>query len=106
MISRPPLPRAANPWLLATLSAGALAFSTAAFAQSYPAWAPDVYYTAGTVVSYNGHNYKALVNQTDYSSTGWNPTNASLWTDLGAASGPAPAPAPTPAPTPDRKSVV
>ena len=51
------------------------------------AWMPDVYYTAGTVVSYNGTNYSALVNQTDYSSTGWNPTTASLWTAVGAASG-------------------
>jgi len=51
------------------------------------AWAPDVYYTAGTVVSYNGQNYSALVNQTDYSGTGWNPTTASLWTAVGASSG-------------------
>jgi chitinase len=48
---------------------------------------PDVFYTAGTVVSYNGQNYSALVNQTDYSATGWNPTTASLWTVVGPASG-------------------
>jgi chitodextrinase len=51
------------------------------------AWMPDVYYTAGTVVSYNGQNYTALVNQTDYTGTGWNPTTASLWTPAGASSG-------------------
>jgi len=51
------------------------------------AWLPDVYYTAGTVVSYNGQNYGALVNQTDYTGTGWNPTTASLWTPVGPASG-------------------
>ena len=51
------------------------------------AWLPDVFYTAGTVVSYNGQTYTALVNQTDYSSTGWNPTTASLWSPTGAASG-------------------
>ncbi|MGH8778269.1 carbohydrate-binding protein [Paraburkholderia sp.] len=51
------------------------------------AWAPDTYYTAGTVVSYNGNDYQALVNQTDYSSTGWNPTTTSLWTLVGADSG-------------------
>ena len=50
-----------------------------AFAQSAPAWAPDVYYTAGTLVSYNGSTYSALVNQTDYSGTGWTPLTASLW---------------------------
>ena len=51
------------------------------------AWAPDVFYTAGTVVSYNGANYVALVNQTDYTGTGWNPTIASLWSATGASSG-------------------
>jgi chitodextrinase len=68
----------------------AAAFALSAGAQTYPAWAPDTYYTAGTVVTYNGRLYRATVNQTDYASTGWNPTNASLWTDLGATSGPAP----------------
>ena len=48
---------------------------------------PDVFYTAGTVVSYNGANYVALVNQTDYTGTGWNPTTASLWSPTGASSG-------------------
>ena len=56
-----------------------------AFAAS--AWAPDTYYAAGTIVSYNGNDYQALVNQTDYSSTGWNPTTASLWTLVGPDSG-------------------
>ena len=51
------------------------------------AWAPDVFYTAGTVVSYNGANYVALVNQTDYTGTGWNPTIGSLWSPTGASSG-------------------
>jgi len=83
---------------LAAISAAAFALHAAA--QSYSAWAPDVYYAAGTVVSYNGHLYRALVNQTDYASTGWNPTNAALWTDLGTVNGTAPAPSPTPSPTP------
>src|SRR5882724_11785020 len=48
---------------------------------------PDVFYAAGTVVSYNGQNYTALVNQTDYTGTGWNPTTASLWSPAGASSG-------------------
>src|SRR5271168_5207553 len=45
-----------------------------------PAWQADVLYTAGTVVSYNGATYSALVTQDDYASTGWNPTTTSLWT--------------------------
>ena len=78
---------------LAAISAAAFALTAAA--QTTPAWAPDVYYTAGTVVTYNGRLYRATVNQTDYASTGWNPTNASLWTDLGPVSGTAPTPSPT-----------
>ncbi len=56
-------------------------------ASAASAWAPDTYYAAGTVVSYNGNDYQALVSQTDYSSTGWNPTTASLWTLVGPDSG-------------------
>src|SRR4029077_10052973 len=37
-----------------------------------PAWQPDVFYAAGTLVTYNGSTYSALVNQTDYTATGWN----------------------------------
>ena len=96
MISRPRPPRAASPWLLA----GALLLAEPALAQTYAAWQPDTYYTAGTVVTFNGRLYRATVNQTDYASTGWNPTNASLWTDLGPVSGTAPTPSPSPSPTP------
>ena len=62
---------------LAAISAAAFALTASvdALAQSYPAWAPDVYYTAGTVVTYNGRIYRATVNQTDYASTGWNPVS-------------------------------
>jgi chitinase len=73
-------------WLPALVAMGALCAVGSAQA-AVSAWMPDVYYTAGTVVSYNGQNYSALVNQTDYSGTGWNPTTASLWTPVGAASG-------------------
>ena len=51
----------------------------AAYAQA-PAWQANVYYTAGTLVTYNGSTYSALVSQTDYTATGWNPTTTSLWT--------------------------
>lgn len=72
--------------------------ATAAYA--YPAWQPDVFYAAGTVVTYNGADYVALVNQTDWSGTGWNPTIASLWQPLGTSSPPPSNPPPTnPPPT-------
>jgi hypothetical protein len=48
----------------------------------YPFWQPNTLYTAGDVVSYNGFDYKALVNQTDYAGTGQNPTVATLWKRL------------------------
>ncbi|MEW6340514.1 MAG: glycosyl hydrolase [Paraburkholderia sp.] len=56
-------------------------------ASTVAAWAPDTYYAAGTIVSYNGGDYQALVNQTDYSSAGWNPTTATLWALVGSGSG-------------------
>jgi chitinase len=78
----------------------AMVVCVSAQAQSHSAWAPDTFYAAGTIVSYNGRLYRATVSQTDYAATGWNPTVASLWTDIGAATGnPPPAP-PPPAPTP------
>ncbi|WP_457337047.1 carbohydrate-binding protein, partial [Rhizobacter sp. P5_C2] len=83
------------------LSAFAAVLVTAtAQAASYPAWKADTFYAAGSLVTYNGRNYRATVAQTDYASTGWNPTTTSLWTDIGAADGPAPAPAPAPTPAP------
>ena len=90
-------PRTRSLRLLTALTAALAA--TSIYAATYPAWQVDTFYRAGTVVSYNGHDYQALVDQVDYASTGWNPTTASLWKDLGASSNP-PAPAPAPAPTP------
>jgi chitinase len=54
---------------------------------SAPAWQQNVYYPAGTVVSYNGGNYSALVNQTDYNGAGWTPLTTSLWSYVGPDSG-------------------
>ena len=48
----------------------------------YPFWQPDVFYTAGSVVAYNGYDYQAVVNQTNYANTGANPTVPTLWTKL------------------------
>jgi chitinase len=66
----------------------ALALSMAASAAyAYPAWQADTFYAAGTIVTYNGADYMALVNQTDYGATGWTPTLASLWQPLGTSGG-------------------
>lgn len=78
----------------------------AAMAMAYPTWQDGGTYSAGTVVYYNGHDYKALVTQTDYAGAGWNPAaTPALWQDLGVDTGgstptPTPTPAPTPTPTP------
>jgi len=79
----------------------ALVVSVAATAaQAYPAWQPDTYYAAGTVVSYGGTDYVAVVNQTDYSGTGWTPTLASLWQPVGGSGGgTTPPPAQNPPPS-------
>ena len=43
-------------------------------------WAEGKTYNAGTVVSYQGKQYKALVSHTAYAGTGWNPIAApTLW---------------------------
>ncbi|WP_051711589.1 carbohydrate-binding protein [Andreprevotia chitinilytica] len=88
-----------NRWLSAIVPA----LFIAAPALAATAWQADTYYVAGTVVAYNRHDYKALVNQTDYATTGWNPTNASLWTDLGPSAGSTPSPTPSPTATPTPK---
>lgn len=93
--------RRPSPSLQRLVALCAAAFTLHAAAQTAATWKPDTYYAAGTVVSYNGQLYRATVNQTDYGSTGWNPTTASLWTRVGPATGtPPPSPAPVPAPTP------
>src|SRR5438552_11902343 len=60
------------------------------------AWVPGGSYTAGEVVTYNGATYTALVTQTDYDGTGWNPTIASLFSPGGSCSGGSPPPPPPP----------
>src|SRR5580704_11547877 len=61
------------------------------------AWVSGGSYTAGEVVTYNGATYTALVAQTDYDGTGWNPTIASLFSPGGSCSGGTPPPPPPPA---------
>src|SRR4051812_43163212 len=64
-------------------------FGTSAIAASiYPTWQDGGTYTAGTIVYYKGHDYKAISNQTDTLGAGWNPLAApSLWLDLGQDAG-------------------
>lgn len=51
------------------------------------AWVEGGTYRAGDVVSYQGKTYTALVTQTDYAGTGWNPTIATLFTPGGTCPG-------------------
>jgi len=100
-MSTTPTARSQKMRLLVALSA---AMAATAIYAAYPTWQPDTFYKTGTIVFYQGRDYQALVDQTDYSGTGWTPTTTSLWKDLGpdgsAPPPPAPAPAPTPAPAP------
>ncbi|QLG86992.1 carbohydrate-binding protein [Chitinibacter bivalviorum] len=73
-----------------------------AFAHAgYPAWVDGGTYNAGTIVSYAGNDYQALVTQTDYLGANWNPAaTPSLWKLIGPdSSSSTPAPTATPAPT-------
>ena len=51
-----------------------------------PVWQTGGTYTAGEVVLYKGAFYTALVNQTDYAGTGWNPTVPTLYSATAACS--------------------
>jgi len=53
-------------------------------------WRVDTYYAAGTVVSYEGRLYRALVNQVNWAATGWNPTTTALWTPVQGTTSAAP----------------
>ncbi|GAA5785177.1 beta-1,3-glucanase family protein [Chitiniphilus shinanonensis] len=66
-------------------------------------WAEGNTYVAGTVVSYNGATYTALVTHTAYVGTNWNPAaTPTLWRAGGSCgSQPTPTPNPTPTPTPN-----
>lgn len=74
---RPTLKAALIACSLTTLGVSAIAAS--------PAWKPDTFYRAGDLVTYGGKTYRAILNQVDYTATGWNPTTTSLWTPVGDA---------------------
>ncbi|WP_373316993.1 carbohydrate-binding protein, partial [Chitinolyticbacter albus] len=70
-------------------------------AHAAPAWQEGNTYSAGTVVTYNGKDYQALVTHTAYVGTNWNPAaTPTLWKETGTSSAtPTPSPA-TPTPRP------
>ncbi len=79
------VPSVQRGWLTA---AAALIVAAAAFParadDSKPTWQVDVYYPVGSIVSYHGHQYQALLSQVDFHDTDWNPAVPSLWKELGA----------------------
>ncbi|WP_148716954.1 carbohydrate-binding protein [Chitinolyticbacter meiyuanensis] len=91
-----------QPTRLMRLLAAVVFASGVMAAHAAPAWQEGTTYTAGTVVSYNGHDYQALVTHTAYVGTNWNPAaTPTLWKDLGTTTGTNPTPTPVPAtPTP------
>ncbi|SMC20452.1 Carbohydrate binding domain-containing protein [Andreprevotia lacus DSM 23236] len=74
----------------------------ASVAMAAPTWQEGNTYTAGTVVTYNGQDYKALVTHTAYVGANWNPAaTPSLWSPQGTSSAtPVPTLAPTVTPRP------
>jgi chitinase len=61
--------------------------ATTSGTSTYPAWAPNVVYTVGQIVSYNGTNYQCLQSHT--SEVGWEPPNApALWSVYSGGTGP------------------
>jgi len=74
---------------------GWIAGTHEARAQACVAWVSGGTYTAGEVVTFNGATYTALVTQTDYVGTGWDPTVASLFSPGGICTGGTSPPPPT-----------
>jgi chitodextrinase len=71
-----------------------LLLSVMAFAQTAPAWQPNVAYTVGALVSYNTVTYKCLQSHT--SQVGWEPPNVpALWQLVSGTPPPADTQAPT-----------
>src|SRR2546422_113047 len=77
-----------------------LAIAQTQHVQAQAAWAPNVAYSVGTLVTYGGHTYKCI--QAHTSQVGWEPaTTPALWQDMGVIGGTVPtntAPPPTSVP--------
>ncbi len=73
------------------LSAAAVMAAVVAFParadDSVPGWQVDVYYPVGSLVSYQGRQYQALVSQIDFRDSDWSPAVATLWKELGTQAG-------------------
>ncbi|WP_255989146.1 carbohydrate-binding protein [Chitinolyticbacter albus] len=83
-------------WLTAALVAGAACTVPMVAQAACATWAEGNTYAAGTVVSYNGASYTALVTHTAYVGTNWNPAaTPTLWT-AGGSCGSTPTATPTP----------
>ncbi|WP_255992308.1 carbohydrate-binding protein [Chitinolyticbacter albus] len=84
--------------MMRLLAAAVLACGVMA-AHAAPAWQEGNTYSAGTVVTYNGHDYQALVTHTAYVGANWNPASTpTLWKDLGNTTGGVTPVTPTPVP--------
>ncbi|WP_198314661.1 carbohydrate-binding protein [Chitinibacter sp. GC72] len=96
------------------LLAGFMASVTLIAHAAAPAWQEGITYSAGSTVSYVGHDYQALVTHTAFLGAGWTPlATPTLWRDLGPSAGnvatplpsatpsssPTSSPKPTPSPT-------
>src|SRR5215469_3008953 len=77
-----------------------LVASVAGSAQSVPNWAPNVAYSVGSLVMYQGVEYKCI--QAHTSQSDWTPpATPALWQPVSGSPTPTPTPAPTPTPTPN-----
>ncbi len=88
-----------TPWIIGItcvlLLAILLPFTVSAVAN----WAPNTAYSIGSLVMFNGVEYKCI--QAHTSEVGWEPPNVpALWQPVSGNPGPTPTPTPTPKPTP------
>jgi chitinase len=86
-----------SPLVLAAGIILCLVLPWAAFAQTIPNWAPNTAYSVGSLVMFQGVEYKCI--QAHTSQADWEPPNVpALWQPVSGT--PNPTPTPTPAPTP------
>src|SRR5215831_2883482 len=73
--------------------------SVAGAAQAVPNWAPNVAYSVGSLVMYQGVEYKCI--QAHTSQSDWTPpATPALWQPVSGSPTPTPTPTATPTPTP------
>jgi len=76
------VPALRRSWLGAAAFFVAVAAVSARADDSRPLWQADVYYPVGSIVSYQGRQYQALVSQVDFRGSDWSPAVSSLWKEL------------------------